>query len=173
MEKLTITMAIAIVGLVLTNAWQYFGVILKLKDDLANGLKQQSNDFNSAIQKQNETFNEIMQRQNEKLNGLCVSVGRIEEHDSIFWESIKARAIDSLKTYPTNLNLDTLLDKFKENVLTLAEAEDLRTALDCELMKKKENQWGYILIIARLKQIINDMRKEQGRADGERVDAVT
>jgi hypothetical protein len=111
--------------------YTYFGVVLKLKEDIGNS--------------------------NERLASLEVKT-------DLFWRCIENKAGDLLKTFPTDKEKDLLLDKLKERSLSLQEAEMLRTILDGEMgMDDSKDKFCYILLIARLEQIIHDLRKENAK----------
>ena len=69
-----------------------------------------------------------------------------------------------LKTYPTNVNKDVLLDNMLHNELTLDDAQELRSILKGEMeLAKKENILIYVLALGRIEQVIFELtpRKER------------
>lgn len=106
----------------------YFGVVLKIKEDIAK---------------------------------LDSRLGSQEVKTDLFWRCIEYKAGELLKSYPTDKEKDLLLDKLRERSLSLQGAEILRTILDGEMgMDGSKDKFCYILLIARLEQIIHDLRKE-------------
>jgi hypothetical protein len=84
---------------------------------------------------------------------------RIETKTDLFWKCVESGVVTMLKTYPSKVAKDVLLDKMVHNELALQEAQELRTIL-CEEMKPKENgaeRLAYVLALARLEQIIFDL----------------
>jgi len=129
-----LSMLISIIGLL----YLHFGVIMKLKDDIAKVKDDNSKDLIEV---------------NSKLDKMCVKT-------DLFWQIIEGKVVDVLKSFPTYLEKDILLDKLSDKSLTLSEAERLRTTLDGEMKLTKDNQFAYILILARLEQLIYDLRNE-------------
>lgn len=88
---------------------------------------------------------------------------RLETKMELFWGTIETNVSKMLKTYPTNIRKDILLDKFANKELVRDEAFELRTILIGELeatgMKRQETL-AYILVIARIDQIIPWLKKE-------------
>lgn len=141
---------LTIVGLVITWVYNYFAYIIKIKEEIA-----QTND---EITK---SLSIIQQAHNKEIQDLSISIADIRVKVDLTWKCIEGKVIDLLKTFPTQLDKDILLDKMKEISLSLEDAERLRTLLDCELINAKDNKFIYILILARLEQIIYDLRKDQ------------
>lgn len=90
----------------------------------------------------------------------------IETKLEIYWNMIDEKMLHLLKSYPTNLEKDMLLDRQLHNTLTLSEAERLRTIISCEFeleknRKQDEKTTGlgiaYILELGRLEQIIFEL----------------
>ena len=90
----------------------------------------------------------------------------LETRMEMYWGSIDGKLVYMLKSYPTNLEKDILLDRQLRSVLTLSEAERLRTIISCEFelekTKKPEEKatgfmMAYILELGRLEQIIFDL----------------
>jgi hypothetical protein len=129
-----LSMLISIIGLL----YLHFGVIMKLKDDIAKVKDDNTKDLIEV---------------NSKLDKMCVKT-------DLFWQIIEGKVVDVLKSFPTYLEKDILLDKLSDKSLTLSEAERLRTTLDGEMKLTKDNQFAYILILARLEQLIYDLRNE-------------
>lgn len=81
------------------------------------------------------------------------------EHD-LFWKNIENKIINILKSFPTNVEKDHLLDKFISKDINLHEATLLKTILEGELKITEKEKFGYILILARLEQLIYELRNE-------------
>jgi len=79
----------------------------------------------------------------------------------IFWKIIEEKVVDVLKS-PTHIQKDILLDKFKNRTIELDEMEELKNILDHEqhLKKNTNNKLGYIMVMARLEQLILSRRKK-------------
>jgi len=133
-----IAIFVSITGLL----YQYFGVILKIREDMGKDKESISKDIGEIKSK----------------------ISSLETKTELFWRCIEGKVVDMLKTYPTNIDKDVLLDKFKENSLTIEEAERLRTALNCEIQNTQDKQFAYILAIARLEQLIYDLRNKIDKA---------
>ena len=72
--------------------------------------------------------------------------------------------VGMLKSYPTNISKDVLLDKMLHNELTLDNAQELRLIIKEEMeLTKKENVLIYVLALGRLEQVIFELmpRKEK------------
>lgn len=78
---------------------------------------------------------------------------------------MEKQASNILKSYPTTIQKDVLLDKFARGELTLPEMELLRTILGEEFKKESSNaagkQLAYIMIIARLEQLIYEYKEKK------------
>jgi hypothetical protein len=129
-----LSMLISIIGLL----YLHFGVIMKLKDDIAKVKEDSTRDLIET---------------NSKLDKMCVKT-------DLFWQIIEGKVVNVLKSFPTDLGKDILLDKLIEKSLTLPEAEKLRTTLDGEMQLTKDNLFAYVLVLARLEQLIYDLRNE-------------
>jgi hypothetical protein len=129
-----LSMLISIIGIL----YLHFGVIMKLKDDIAKVKEDSTRDLIET---------------NSKLDKMCVKT-------DLFWQIIEGKVVNVLKSFPTDLGKDILLDKLIEKSLTLPEAEKLRTTLDGEMQLTKDNLFAYVLILARLEQLIYDLRNE-------------
>lgn len=116
-----LALLISVTGLL----YQHFGVIMKLKDDIAI---------------------------------IKTDTATIKVQTDLFWHIIENRTADLLKSYPTHLSKDILIDKYKNRELSLSDAEELRTILNGEQQQIKDNQFAYILTIARLEQVIYQLR---------------
>jgi hypothetical protein len=70
---------------------------------------------------------------------------------------VEQKVASMLKSYPTYLEKDILIEKFQEGRLSLEEAETLRCILVNEQeIAEKNNALAYFLVIARLDQIIKE-----------------
>jgi hypothetical protein len=79
----------------------------------------------------------------------------------LFRKGLEAKVIDMLKSYPTNLIKDTLLDKFKRRELTLDEAITLRTILCEEMRVDKEKALAYALALSLLEPVIHELKGKE------------
>lgn len=94
------------------------------------------------------------------LSGIKERLGRLEVKMDLFWRVIETNVSDMLKSYPTNMEKDILLDKFSRRELNLKEAERLRTILICE-MKKEENpahKLAFVLILTGIEKTLVDLK---------------
>ena len=83
----------------------------------------------------------------------------LETKMDLFWKAIEGNIVKMLKTFPTNINKDILLDKLSQKELDIMEAEKLRTILIGEMeTTKTNNKLAYVLVIARLEQLLWDIR---------------
>ncbi len=81
--------------------------------------------------------------------------GTLETKMDLFWSFVRANVPQLLKTYPTDIDKDLLLDKMIHNELTLEDATKLRLILTEEMKTKdKKEAIVYILALGSLEQII-------------------
>jgi len=128
---------ISLAGILFT----YFGLILKIKED---------------IEKDKEQILAI-------ITDIRIHLGNLEIKGELVWRCIESKAVEMLKSYPTFLDKDLLLEKFNERSLTVSDAEQLRMILGNE-MKLVEiantDKFCYLLILGRLEQVIYELRQE-------------
>jgi len=127
--KVVLPFIITITAMIIGFVYQHFGVIMKLKED-----------------------------NSKTLLDLSTRITTVETKIELFWRCVEGKMVEILKSYPTNLLKDVLLDKFKEKSLNLGEAEQLRTILDCELVNASEKKFAYIMILGRLEQVIYNLK---------------
>jgi hypothetical protein len=114
---------------VLTLIFSYYSVSIKFRKELA--------DNNTAI---------------------CERVKSLEVKTELFWKCVEGGVVNMLKSYPTNIHKDVLLDKMIHNELTLDDAQQLRTILTEEMkVDDKGHALAHILALGRLEQIIFDL----------------
>ena len=83
----------------------------------------------------------------------------LETKTELFWKCIEGNVVGLLKSYPTNIKKDILLDKMIKNELTLDDAYELRTIITGEMETNKgKDTLIYILTLGRLEQIIFDLK---------------
>jgi len=136
MTELNILPVIAIMISIASLAYTYFGLIIKIREDMS---------------KDKDCIGREIADLRSKMSSL-------ETKTELFWRCIEGRVVEMLKSYPTNLNKDVLLDKLSDNSLTLREAEELRTILGCELDKAVDKQFAYVLALGLIEQKIYDLR---------------
>jgi len=86
----------------------------------------------------------------------------LETKTDLFWKIIEGNVVKLLKTYPTNIDKDILLDKLSNGELVITEAERLRTVLSNELENtKKNNKLAYILVVARLEILLTEIKNKK------------
>jgi hypothetical protein len=127
--KVVLPFIITITAMIIGFVYQHFGVIMKLKED-----------------------------NSKTLLDLSTRITTVETKIELFWRCVEGKMVEILKSYPTNLLKDVLLDKFREKSLNLGEAEQLRTILDCELVNSSGKKFAYIMILGRLEQVIYNLR---------------
>lgn len=81
----------------------------------------------------------------------------VETKTDLFWRVVETTIPKMLKSYPTHLDKDVLLDKFSRRELDYEEAARLRTILLCEMetVEPNPNTIAYVLVLSRLEQIID------------------
>jgi hypothetical protein len=110
------------------------------------------------VQKQND--------RNDRAVAQAVTQGeritKIETKVDLFWKVVET-SVGSLLKSPTHTEKDVLLDKLAHRELDMPEAERLRGILTDEMqLRGRENGViAYALIIARLEQIIYELRSEK------------
>lgn len=80
----------------------------------------------------------------------------LETKTDLFWKGVEHMVIPMLKSFPTDIGKDVLLDKMLHNELTLADAQTLRLILTEEFTGNGDKSLIYILALGRLEQIIFD-----------------
>ena len=94
----------------------------------------------------------------EEMGGINVKVSTLETKMELFWRCMENKVVDMIKTFPTNIKKDVLLDKLLTRDLILEEAMILKTILEGELKTVEKNAIGYILVLSRLEQVIFDLK---------------
>ena len=91
--------------------------------------------------------------------GMKERLATLETKMELFWRAIENNVIHLLKSYPTHIRKDILLDKLSCRALNLEEAYELRTILREEMkgLLNNTNTIAYVLMIARLEQRIYEM----------------
>lgn len=95
------------------------------------------------------------------ISGVKERLTALETKMDIFWKAIEGKVVEMLKSYPSYIEKDTLLDKMAKMELNVEEAEKLRTILACEFTAEKQDNGkkiAYTLTLARLEQIIVDIK---------------
>jgi len=98
------------------------------------------------------------------ISGIKERITRLETKTELFWKCVETGIVGMLKSYPTNISKDVLLDKMLHNELTLDNAQELRLIIKEEMeLTKKENVLIYVLALGRLEQVIFELmpRKEK------------
>jgi hypothetical protein len=123
LERFLITAVITVITVIVGWLINYFSVIVKIKEDIA--------DLKAVV--------------------------------NLFRKGLESKVADMLKSYPSNLGKDVLLEKYKLGELNLDEAETLRTIL-IEELKSNTNppkEAVYALALATLEPLIYDLRKRR------------
>jgi len=84
-------------------------------------------------------------------------LSKLETKTELFWKCVENGVVKMLKTYPTEMEKDVLLDQMQHNELTLKTAQELRVILTAESESSKNNTLIYVLALGRLEQIIFDL----------------
>lgn len=95
------------------------------------------------------------------ISGIKERLSSLETKMDLFWKGIENKVVEMLKSYPTFLEKDVLLDKMTRKELNQEEAERLRTILTGEMDKNNNDdarKIAYVLVIGRLEQIILDIK---------------
>lgn len=95
----------------------------------------------------------VMGRFNERLT-------RLETKVELFWMSIERSIAPLIKSYPTCVDKDVLLDKMSRRELLLEEAFRLRTILTEEAKRDREKAIAYALYVARLEVLIEELKRK-------------
>lgn len=85
---------------------------------------------------------------------------RLEVKADLFWKTIEDNVVKLLKTYPSNVPKDVLLDMMVRGELSLENARLLRTILIEEnknTIKNPQDPLAYALVLGRVEQIILEM----------------
>jgi hypothetical protein len=118
-DRFLISLGITIGAVVIGWLVNYFSVIVKIKEDIA--------DLKAVV--------------------------------NLFRKGLEVKVADMLKSYPTNLSKDILLEKYKRRELTLDEAVTLRTILQEEMRCNSEKAAVYALALATLEPLIYELKK--------------
>jgi hypothetical protein len=105
------------------------------------------------------TYFGFIQRQQDRATAQAERMTKLETKVDLFWRVVETNVGQLLKS-PTHATKDTLLDKLAHRELTIQEAELLRGILTDEMQLKgrTDSVVAYALIIARLEQVIYELR---------------
>jgi Flp pilus assembly protein TadB len=103
-----------------------------------------------------------IQKQNDRAIAQNERMTKLETKVDLFWKVVETNVGQLLKS-PTHALKDTLLDKLAHRELSIEEAELLRGILTDEMQLQGRNNGvvAYALIIARLEQILFELRHEK------------
>jgi len=84
----------------------------------------------------------------------------LETKVSLFWTYVE-KTIPQMLKHPNDGRKDHLLDKMIQGLMNLTEATELKKILECEVQEKPKDKdtLAKILVIARIEQILFEMRK--------------
>jgi hypothetical protein len=85
-------------------------------------------------------------------------LAKLETKTELFWKCVEGGIVKMLKSYPTNICKDVLLDKMLHDELTLEDAQTLRTILKEEMNLDKEKALVYVLALGRIEQVIYSLQ---------------
>ena len=92
------------------------------------------------------------------LAGIKERITALETKMDLFWKAIESNVVQMLKTYPTNIRKDILLDKLSSAELNLDETYELRTIITGEMQTSKNERIAYVLLLASIEQRIYDYK---------------
>jgi hypothetical protein len=98
------------------------------------------------------------------LGGMKERIAALETKMEIFWKAVGANVAQMLKSYPTNLRKDILLEKLSTKEITLDESYELRTILKGEMQLAEKERIGYVLLIAGIDVVIYDLKQTQRKS---------
>lgn len=89
-------------------------------------------------------------------------ISTLETKMELFWGTVEKNVGALLKTYPTNIGKDVLIDKMIDGVLTEEEARLLKTILIGEMDNKSvEQRLPYVLVIGRLDSLLYVLKSQK------------
>jgi hypothetical protein len=88
-------------------------------------------------------------------------IAAIKVKVDLYWKGIEDLVIERLKSYPSNIDKDVLLDKFKQREINLSEALTLRTILKEELRLNGDpaKEFAYVLALPLLETHIDELKR--------------
>jgi hypothetical protein len=87
-----------------------------------------------------------------------VRLTRVETKIELWWKCVGENIVSTLKTFPTDIPRDILLDKLLGSEISLTEAQRLRTILKGELENTDPGKkYAYALALQRLESVIYDL----------------
>ncbi len=155
--------------------YTYFAMILSIKKEHAQATKEIMARIDKLEREHNKSREEVLQKIAESEARTAERIAKTDAHLSasdtktdLVWRCIETRAADILKTFPSDVDKDVLLDKFKERSLDIDEAERLRTILKGEFKESLEKEsedakdpFCYLVVLGRLEQVLYDLRHTQ------------
>jgi hypothetical protein len=85
----------------------------------------------------------------------------LETKMEIFWKAVGNHVSEMLKSYPTNIEKDILLEKLATKEITLEEAYKLKTIVKGEMQKAENERLAYILLLAGIDVVIYEIKTEK------------
>jgi hypothetical protein len=85
----------------------------------------------------------------------------LETKMEIFWKAVGNHVAEMLKSYPTNIEKDILLEKLSTKEITLEEAYKLKTIVKGEMQKAANERLAYILLLAGIDVVIYEIKTEK------------
>jgi hypothetical protein len=76
----------------------------------------------------------------------------IEQGQSVWWEIVRNKVLDIIKTYPTNMPYDELVEKLQKKIIELDEIALLKEMMITESQKYPDRLWAFTLAEAFLRQ---------------------
>lgn len=93
--------------------------------------------------------------------GIQERIARLETKTELFWKCVEGNVLNILKSYPSNIGKDVLIDKMIHSELTLGEAQTLRMILKEEIKGTANLDWAYTLALGRLEQVIFELMRKK------------
>jgi hypothetical protein len=126
---------VSVIGLL----YVHFGVIMKLKDDMAK-IKDDSSKCISDLQ---------------------TDVGKIKLQTELFWGIVEKNVVNMIKNTPEDSTYDIYLEKFLQRTIKLDEAVELRSMLNEKASTEKDSLFGYVIILGRIGVMIEDLMQKE------------
>jgi hypothetical protein len=95
------------------------------------------------------------------LGGMKERIAALETKMEIFWQAVGANVAQMLKSYPTNIRKDILLEKLSTKEITLDESYELKTILKGEMQLADRERIGYVLLIAGIDVVIYELKQSK------------
>jgi hypothetical protein len=85
----------------------------------------------------------------------------LETKMEIFWRAVGNHVSEMLKSYPTNIEKDILLEKLSSKEITIEEAFRLKTIIKGEMQSADKERLAYILLLAGIDVVIYEIKSNK------------